>query len=303
MLASTRAGIGSGHQTPTPATPKITTEQASAAALKVVPGRVTSVVIERKQGKNVYVVEIMTREWQREGCVRRPRDRSGVGHGGLMTAMATGREHLAPRRRCCVGVAQRGYCCIRVASTGHAACSGDRRGAGASGHGHGGVRALPAGAGPGHRTDRRTDLEMHARAGLSVHRSRRGHRACRDVRRQENARPDRGAVRQPVRLRRGYAVHRRAAAAGDRLQPGEGRSGRAQRAVLQDALAGRPGGLQPGAVGREQPRDLRCGTGDREPVADGRLHPQGGGAGVQARAAESDVLQPAGCPHQQGSGG
>jgi len=42
-------------------TPKITPEQASAAALKVVPGRVTSVVIEKKQGKNVYVVEIRTR--------------------------------------------------------------------------------------------------------------------------------------------------------------------------------------------------------------------------------------------------
>jgi uncharacterized membrane protein YkoI len=41
--------------------PKISTEQARAAALKVVPGRVTSVVIEKKQGKNVYVVEIMTR--------------------------------------------------------------------------------------------------------------------------------------------------------------------------------------------------------------------------------------------------
>jgi uncharacterized membrane protein YkoI len=42
-------------------TPKISTEQASAAALKAVPGRVTSVVIERKQGKHVYVVEIQTR--------------------------------------------------------------------------------------------------------------------------------------------------------------------------------------------------------------------------------------------------
>jgi uncharacterized membrane protein YkoI len=42
-------------------TPKITTEQASEIALKLVPGRVTSVVIERKRGKNVYVVEIMTK--------------------------------------------------------------------------------------------------------------------------------------------------------------------------------------------------------------------------------------------------
>jgi uncharacterized membrane protein YkoI len=45
-----------------PATPtaKITTEQASEIALKLVPGRVTSVVIERKRGRNVYVVEIIT---------------------------------------------------------------------------------------------------------------------------------------------------------------------------------------------------------------------------------------------------
>jgi uncharacterized membrane protein YkoI len=42
-------------------TPKVSTEQAKAAALKAVSGRVTSVVIEKKQGKNVYVVEIMTR--------------------------------------------------------------------------------------------------------------------------------------------------------------------------------------------------------------------------------------------------
>ena len=41
-------------------TPKITTEQASEIALKLVPGRVTSVVIERKRGRNVYVVEIQT---------------------------------------------------------------------------------------------------------------------------------------------------------------------------------------------------------------------------------------------------
>ncbi len=44
----------------TPA-PKISSEQAKAAALKVVSGRVTSVVIEKKKGKAVYVVEIMTR--------------------------------------------------------------------------------------------------------------------------------------------------------------------------------------------------------------------------------------------------
>ena len=42
-------------------TPKISQEQAKTAALKLVPGRVTSVVIEKKQGKNVYVVEIVPR--------------------------------------------------------------------------------------------------------------------------------------------------------------------------------------------------------------------------------------------------
>ena len=40
--------------------PKISAEQAKAAALKRVSGRVTAVDIERKQGKYVYVVEIRT---------------------------------------------------------------------------------------------------------------------------------------------------------------------------------------------------------------------------------------------------
>ena len=39
---------------------KITEEQAKAAALKTIPGKVTKVVIEKKKGKNVYVVEIMS---------------------------------------------------------------------------------------------------------------------------------------------------------------------------------------------------------------------------------------------------
>jgi len=43
-----------------PPTPKITPEQATETALKAMPGRMTSVVIERKRGKHVYVVEIMT---------------------------------------------------------------------------------------------------------------------------------------------------------------------------------------------------------------------------------------------------
>src|SRR5262245_48810119 len=44
-----------------PPEPKITKEQATETALKEMPGRVTSVVIERKRGRHVYVVEIMTK--------------------------------------------------------------------------------------------------------------------------------------------------------------------------------------------------------------------------------------------------
>jgi uncharacterized membrane protein YkoI len=39
---------------------KINEEEAKAIALKTIPGKVTKVVIEKKKGKNVYVVEIMT---------------------------------------------------------------------------------------------------------------------------------------------------------------------------------------------------------------------------------------------------
>lgn len=39
---------------------KITEEQAKAIALKKMPGKVTGVAIEKKKGKTVYVVEIMT---------------------------------------------------------------------------------------------------------------------------------------------------------------------------------------------------------------------------------------------------
>ena len=38
----------------------ITEEQATAAALKVMPGKPTGVSMEKKRGKKVYVVEIMT---------------------------------------------------------------------------------------------------------------------------------------------------------------------------------------------------------------------------------------------------
>lgn len=39
---------------------KITEEQAKKIALERIPGKVTDVAIERKRGKNVYVVEIQT---------------------------------------------------------------------------------------------------------------------------------------------------------------------------------------------------------------------------------------------------
>ena len=52
-------------QTQQPAPPaeraaKITKEQATKVALEQVPGKVTDVTIERKRGKNVYVVEIQS---------------------------------------------------------------------------------------------------------------------------------------------------------------------------------------------------------------------------------------------------
>jgi Peptidase propeptide and YPEB domain len=43
-----------------PPVAKITPEQATETALKAMPGRMTSVVIEHKRGRHVYVVEIMT---------------------------------------------------------------------------------------------------------------------------------------------------------------------------------------------------------------------------------------------------
>jgi Peptidase propeptide and YPEB domain len=43
-----------------PPVAKVSSEQATAIALKEIPGKATSVKIERKRGKNVYTVEIMT---------------------------------------------------------------------------------------------------------------------------------------------------------------------------------------------------------------------------------------------------
>ena len=44
----------------TPPVAKVSSEKAVQIALKTIPGRATSVKIERKRGKNVYVVEVMT---------------------------------------------------------------------------------------------------------------------------------------------------------------------------------------------------------------------------------------------------
>ena len=45
-----------------PAAAKITEEQAKKIALERIPGKVTDVAIEKKGGKNVYVIEIQSPE-------------------------------------------------------------------------------------------------------------------------------------------------------------------------------------------------------------------------------------------------
>jgi len=45
-----------------PPAAKITKEQATKIALERIPGEVTDVVIEKKRGKNVYVIEIQSPE-------------------------------------------------------------------------------------------------------------------------------------------------------------------------------------------------------------------------------------------------
>jgi uncharacterized membrane protein YkoI len=45
-----------------PPAAKITKEQAKKIALERIPGEVTDVVIEKKRGKNVYVIEIQSPE-------------------------------------------------------------------------------------------------------------------------------------------------------------------------------------------------------------------------------------------------
>ncbi|MEO8117886.1 MAG: PepSY domain-containing protein [Rhodoferax sp.] len=51
--------VAAAENTPSP-TAKISEEQAKAIALKKIPGKVTDVTIEKKRGKTVYVVEVMT---------------------------------------------------------------------------------------------------------------------------------------------------------------------------------------------------------------------------------------------------
>lgn len=65
LLASPMAVVqaqqppGPGTQRTSPAA-KITEDQAKRIALERIPGKVTDVTIERKRGKNVYVVEIQS---------------------------------------------------------------------------------------------------------------------------------------------------------------------------------------------------------------------------------------------------
>ncbi len=58
--AAPAAPAGAKASAPAAAKNIITEEQATAAALKVMPGKPTGVSIEKKRGKKVYVVEIMT---------------------------------------------------------------------------------------------------------------------------------------------------------------------------------------------------------------------------------------------------
>jgi len=57
--------MAAGQAQPQPVA-KITAEQATKIALERIPGKVTSVVIERKLGKNVYTVEIQTANGEKD---------------------------------------------------------------------------------------------------------------------------------------------------------------------------------------------------------------------------------------------
>jgi uncharacterized membrane protein YkoI len=65
LLAVLLAPATVAAQTQPPAA-KISEEQATKIALERVPGKVTSVTIERKRGKMVYVVEIQTPDGERD---------------------------------------------------------------------------------------------------------------------------------------------------------------------------------------------------------------------------------------------
>jgi uncharacterized membrane protein YkoI len=57
LLLTAAAATGQVQKQPAS---KITAEQAKNIALERIPGKVTDVTIEKKEGKNVYVVEIET---------------------------------------------------------------------------------------------------------------------------------------------------------------------------------------------------------------------------------------------------
>ena len=63
--AQSKAPPGLGTER-TPPVAKITEEQATKIALERIPGKVTDVKIERKRGKNVYVVEIQTAQGEKD---------------------------------------------------------------------------------------------------------------------------------------------------------------------------------------------------------------------------------------------
>jgi len=65
LLAALLAPAVAAAQAQSPAT-KISEEQATKIALERIPGKVTSVTIERKRGKNVYVVEIQTPDGEKD---------------------------------------------------------------------------------------------------------------------------------------------------------------------------------------------------------------------------------------------
>jgi uncharacterized membrane protein YkoI len=67
--AQGQPGPGTESGTPSKVTSpkaKISEEQATKIALERMPGKVTSVVIERKRGKMVYVVEIQTADGEKD---------------------------------------------------------------------------------------------------------------------------------------------------------------------------------------------------------------------------------------------